>query len=498
MRNIRTVSMLLCALAFSLISVQAQGDARRDHIVQMLQQFRRDSRTFMNQRVPKFRRHLSHQRLQAHHAYGGHHVTIKAWHRHKYHRITPRGREAASYNDQASNLVDKFQLKTLEAIEAAKLTSASLEETPWSDYYWAIYNGVLGYRYADPSMSYSSDWKKNVDQVFNELNKPLTPAKIDVLSPAEKYDLLVGDKNWTLTKASLNEGKQYWSPSKPVETWMGICHGWSPASYNVKRPKNLIQVTAADGKTVIPFYPADIRGLASLLWANANPQTKFVGGRCTLKNPPQEPSGRIKAQECRDTNPATWHLAVVNQIGVAKRSFVIDATFDYEVWNQPMSGYKYTYFNPQTNKPVATLAEAKVAKDQFTNDKFKQFRNPKTTHIVGIAMDAVWVVENRPSHEKTNSAANDYTSGARYLYDLELDANGNIIGGEWYQNAHPDFLWHIPPGVKARANNEPSGTWNAKTPFPSAWTSAAASASRYGIPLGKVVDALAERSNKGQ
>ena len=28
-----------------------------------------------------------------------------------------------------------------------------------------------------------------------------------------------------------------------------------------------------------------------------------------------------------------------------------------------------------------------------------------------------------------------------YWYDLELDEDNNIVGGEWYTNRHPDFLW---------------------------------------------------------
>ncbi len=28
-----------------------------------------------------------------------------------------------------------------------------------------------------------------------------------------------------------------------------------------------------------------------------------------------------------------------------------------------------------------------------------------------------------------------------YHYDLELDSSGRIVGGEWYQNRHPDFVW---------------------------------------------------------
>ena len=48
-------------------------------------------------------------------------------------------------------------------------------------------------------------------------------------------------------------------------------------------------------------------------------------------------------------------------------------------------------------------------------------------------------------------------SRARYLYTLELDSTGKIIGGEWHQNAHPDFLWLAPPGTRAVATGEPTG-----------------------------------------
>lgn len=399
--------------------------------------------------------------------------------------------DAPGSNDLAKNLVDSLQLTNLADMHSIR--SSALAESPFSDDYWAIYAGVIAKRYSDPNFPSGEDWKVLTDYVRNK--QPTNP---DDLSAAEKYDLLVGDTtNKTLTKYNLNEGQSYYTSSGKVETWMGICHGWAPASFMVQRPTKAVEVLAADGKTKIKFYPSDIKALASLLWANTNPATKFIGGRCNVKDPAKDANGRIKDQACRDTNAGTWHLAVVNQIGKSQRSMVIDATYDYEVWNQPMYSYSYSYFNPQTNKAYQTLSYAKVAVADFTADKFKAYRAPGTTHVVGVSMDVRWTVETYPSHNTPDSASRDAISGARYMYTLELDSTGKIIGGEWYQNTHPDFLWAPPKGTRAVATGEPTGTqpvWDGKTAMPSNWQTAARTASSYGQPLANVVESLVRLS----
>ncbi len=400
--------------------------------------------------------------------------------------------DAPGSNDQAKNLVDSLTLTNLADMHSIR--SAALTESAWSDDYWAIYAGVTAKRYSDPSFPSSEDWKVLTDYVRTK-----QPVSADDLSPAEKYDLLVGDANKTMTKFNLDEGKSYYTSSGKVETWMGICHGWAPASYMVQRPTKVTEVLAADGKTKIKFYPSDIKALASLLWAQTSPTTKFIGGRCNVKDPAKDANGRIKDTSCRDTNAGTWHLAVVNQIGKARRSMVVDATYDYEVWNQPVYSYSYSYFNPQTNKAYQTLSYAKVAVASYTADKFKAYRAPGTTHVVGVAMDVRWTVETHPSHSTTDSATRDALSGARYLYTLELDSTGKIIGGEWHQNAHPDFLWTPPPGTRAVSYSEPTGTqpvWDGKTAVPSAWQTAARTASVYGEPLANVVESLVKLSRQ--
>jgi hypothetical protein len=477
----------------------AFADARTQEIEHELELFHQNPKTFMNKKVKKFRP-IQHTKFKASHAdkVQEHKHALRA----RHGRAHPAGKEAPAYNDQARNLVDKFELEKLSDMESRHLMSAKLAETPWSDDYWAIYTGGAAKRYADSTIHYTDNWKKNVEQVKKAFTRPLNAAELDKLSPAEKYDLLIGvDRTQGLTAQQLDEGSGYAKPDgSGVETWMGHCHGWSPAAYNVSRPHKKIVVKSADGKLDIPFYQADLRALATILWADTNPTTKFIGGRCNTQKPAQDANGRITDPDCRDVNPATWHKAIVNQIGVAKRSTVMDVTFDYEVWNQPAYSYKYTYFNPQTKKHAATLAAATVAKG-FTGDKFAAHRAAAATHIVGIAMDAEWVVEVQPTHgPATASPHDDLTSGARYLYTLELDKDGKIIGGEWMQNEHPDFLWTPPAGTHARASVENAtivaaeSSWDAHGSIPASLKTQAAQAAKAGQPLGAIIEALAKKA----
>ena len=452
------------------------------------------------------------------------------------------GRARIELNDQATDLKDSSRLTadnkpnnwvtSLFAMDTANLTSGQVLAQPWSDDYWAIYRGILGARYADRNFKAASneDWQKFYDytqktapalKIFQEAAVVTTSdlaslsaaeradfRRLNMLSPSEKYDLLVGDTSFSLTRRGWLEGKQYadQDPQHKVETWMGICHGWAPAAYMQKRPLSPVTLRTKIGNKPITFFPADIKALASLMWANGSPNAKFIGGRCGDKSPKKDPtSGRVLDQDCFDTNPGTWHLVTVNKLGVEKRSFVLDVTYDYEVWNQPMAGYSYTYFNPATMDRAANVQQAKISYDAFApNDKFRKIREArgwaggrKPAYIVGVAMDAEYVVETEPLHLKEDKPELDALTTARWMYDLELDEQGNILGGEWYSNAHPDFLWTYDstdtPYIQADASA--SGFWGKsyKT-IPSQWTQPAIMAARQGQPLSKIVNSLIERS----
>ena len=415
------------------------------------------------------------------------------------------GRAAFADNDEADGFVDTFHFSGLQSMEENGLMRAGLEKSPWSDDYWAFYLGSLGKRYADPGFPASSDWKMNYDYIQNHpASRILAQGDMDAinrLSPAEKYDILVGDSEYSLTRKMWDQGKQYYRRNGHVEPWMGLCHGWAPAAYMLPRPTGTATVLAADGRTYLTFYPSDIKALATLLWAKVKYHSRFIGGRCNDRNPVKDPqSGRILSQICFDTNPGTWHLAVVNQIGVSRRSMIMDATYDYQVWNQPILSYSYRYFNPKNMYYGRSLSEVSVAPGAFSNDKFAQFRSNNTDSIVGIEMRVSYIVETVPTHSQVDSPAHDQVKTVKYLYDLELDFAGNIIGDEWYQNAHPDFLWTPVQGERIVTTAERhiplNGRWQSGQVLERQWQRNASMAAEYEqAPLSAIAEQLIAFSN---
>ena len=84
----------------------------------------------------------------------------------------------------------------------------------------------------------------------------------------------------------------------------------------------------------------------------------------------------------------------------------------------------------------------------------------------------------------------------QYYYDLELDEAGEIVGGEWYNNRHPDFLWTPTPEAQPRPYYawRMWGEWTEGEAVPSSWRWASAEASRYGHLQTKVVNELFRRA----
>ncbi|RZA08709.1 MAG: hypothetical protein EOP11_04000 [Proteobacteria bacterium] len=411
------------------------------------------------------------------------------------------GRAKVKRNDQAQSLVDfpaSFE-SNLQTLNKPKLLKGKVAERPWSDYYWALFNGQLANRYAEKAFPNDEDWNKN----FRYLQNHPQSSSLETLSPAEKYDLLIGDEAKTLTKLALKDGEDYYREHGKVEDWMGLCHGWAPASYAMPRPSGAIKVLAADGKTTLTFYPADIKALASLLWANHPGETRMVGGRCDIQKAQTDEFGRAKNQDCFDTNPATWHLAVVNQLGMAKRPLIMDSTFDYEVWNFPLVSYEINFFHPGRMTPVKKMEEALIPIAEHTGDRFKKFRAKETAFIVGVSMTVRYAVETEPQAKLSDSSANDKSDGATYLYDLEIDAQGKVIGGEWFMNVHPDFLWTPTPGARALTpgdellikEKQAEASWDGRAALPARWLEVARRSSKGGAPLALIVESLIKLSN---
>ena len=260
-----------------------------------------------------------------------------------------------------------------------------------------------------------------------------------------------------------------------MAVWEGICHGWATAAGNTPRPRKAVTFKLPDGRD-LKFYPEDIKGLISMLWANSTVQDgKFiddsgqnVGGgiimqglRCNDGDAAKDEFGRIYDHRpdafsgkleprCVGVHPAIWHLGMVNIIGKQKRSFIVERKVGAAVDNHPMWRYEMEMFNPYTGEYSNSINNVKVRYDR-NRDQFANFRNPDTRFLVGLKTSMVYLDWARPKREETNSEEDDLVVTKEMFYDLELDASGNIIGGQWRSKEvgkgsnhnQPDFFWVV-------------------------------------------------------
>lgn len=389
----------------------------------------------------------------------------------------------------------------------------------WSDDYWRLEWGGISYRYS--SRDYFDGYKEAItsylqpDQWLKLLLDPSLPQRnnqIDAWAPSEKYDLSVNDLGFTLTREQKEEGALFADEEGNVESWMGLCHGWAAAAIMAPKPVKSVQAWGPEGSK-IRFFPHDIRALTSLAWANGDYSSSFVGTRCNRKTPELSENGRVKDSECFDNNPASFHLALGNMIGLEKASFVMDAAFDYQVWNQPIKGYEFTFFNPlapeQQSKnglDVAVSYDAKFKSiDPFQKPLTRGKRNNSSSHyddtgiskVVGVIVSVVYLAEVVPVHGE--SARGESLIRVTYTYDLELsqtESGFEIVGGEWHSNAHPDFLWVPTKGSMAHHLVDLYSLNFTGGDIPSAsLTKQGQLASRLGYPLCSVISHLVQQSS---
>jgi len=403
----------------------------------------------------------------------------------------------------------------------------SLDEIPvegesdrplWSDDYWAMERGLTSYRYSEGqwfngyteaigSFSQPEEWVSLKRRGLEKMN-----VTISRWSPSEKYDLTIEDIQFSLTNEQKREGKYYENEEGEVEPWMGLCHGWAPASIMVPKPQRPVELPGPEGSTVI-WNPNDIKAMVTLAWANGEWESNFIGRRCEQKKLKTFPNGRISSQDCFDTNPATFHLALGNLIGKANASFVMDKAYDYQVWNQPLVGYRFEYFNPLNPRTKSRNWEEVAVdydkefkkKDRFqsplTRGKFMEGSNTERVlrsslqdghiaKIVGVIATVVYLVETTPP-EFGPTAGEDQYGRDTYLYDLEIAKDGQqwvVTGGEWHQNNHPDFLF-VP-----KKNSFAQAFWDFLGDDPKAMGPHASRNGAY--PLCKIVKNLVESSAK--
>jgi Transglutaminase elicitor/Bacterial pre-peptidase C-terminal domain len=198
--------------------------------------------------------------------------------------------------------------------------------------YWATQSDNLNHEWDGPGSSPAEKFGK----AFDKLGVPEAITKLHGIESASYKKECTADGNECKDET---DGSSCAIPrgadkGRCIPGWWGICHGWAP--YALSEPAAINPVE----RNGVTFYPGDLEGLMSLAYTDV--PTKFLSRRCNKDKPTMDPTGRIEATECRDMNPGSWHVLATNMMGLRNKGFVIDATYDLQVWNQPVYGYKVT------------------------------------------------------------------------------------------------------------------------------------------------------------
>lgn len=304
----------------------------------------------------------------------------------------------------------------------------------WSESYWPSYLGGIAYRWNHP---YPNPFE--YEFFTKEELLLMTEDERAQLSPAELYDIAMGDYSYKLTKKVLKK----FSPNDLW--WEGICHGWALAASNYPEPDKTTLINK-DGIKV-SFGSSDVKALISMHDAfNSRGFYVRVGERCSvdgkvvgegsqgdLNHTPSIQQASKPA--CKDVNAGAFHIILGSLIGIHSKGFVADVDRYNDVWNQPVTGYE--------SEIVQTIP---LSKKDLKNGVFKKIQL-KTKMIYGeelqffnqAALDdgEVNFVSKNPV---TGTIAQAFRS-KNYEYILELNSFDNIIGGEWISETRPDMIW---------------------------------------------------------
>lgn len=283
-------------------------------------------------------------------------------------------------------------------------------------------------------------------------------------TPLEKYDAAFhggAPKAADWEKANHNP-----PPRQPNESrdeynqkysWYGHCNGFAAAAQRFPREPREGEFADING---VRFTARDIKALLAEVHMNAQWRIKpgadwfMVGNRCEDESISSSRPDPTSLDACQDTNPGTMHVILGNWIGRMQHTLIMDQSSNKQVWNFPLYAYDVT-----SNQ---SITKADALRDLTGSTSGAYEFNPNAVAFARVT--AVLKYANAYSPPTSTSAVeilgqtNPKTMTVSYI--LELDADDNIIGGEWIgesKTKHPDFLWVAlqplrPSGSKSMGN----------------------------------------------
>ncbi len=369
------------------------------------------------------------------------------------------------------------------------LTEGAADGVVFSSSWWPHRNNGLAWRW-NASVRGDRDYDMSITRDSNP----------DNLSPVEKYDLLfehrgvlanAGGFDAIVPQITNSDGthpevevvgpatawtlrhRGRWRTSFPAN-WEGYCNGWSAYSTTDPHGAPLRDVRVrfesgvpiecvADEEGCVLFRMADIEAL--MIGVYFDDGARMIGGTCWESTWERDPLGRPLNRDCRDVNPADFHVITTNFLarGVdgRRRPFIVDHVAGPDIWNFPVVRFESRYGERLDRAAgLARICPAGVtcnAQDEFEEDT-AQLIEVHTTYY--MASDDVGSEQLRlQAHERHIDVLE-----VPVQYLLELDASDRIVGGHWLGASidnHPDIVWYSESHRSSREQpNDTNGAWD--------------------------------------
>ena len=382
----------------------------------------------------------------------------------------------------------------VEDMSAGRMTF--VDRLPWAMPHMAYKTGMLATRSLDReylgrsglSEKYAYFKKRNLRSILNIQDPETRQAQINLLSPAEKYDLLIGDLSQNFSNAVWAEVRQQMAQGH-VPTWLGICDGSSAASVIFREPIRSVTMPSRIEGVEVKFFVGDIKALLSFsMTTYVSQDLPIFGRRCRTSG------------DCVGINPASLHqillrMAQMNERREAIPYMIVDRLPNTAIWNSALLSSSIAYYDPDSShsvseNPVAHLFDV----DDYSPPPGSPGWAPGTRYL----LYATSIL--RLSDTRTPIGFNDLGTmkvmdlSVRYV--LEFNRKHELIGGEWLTPKHPGFVWALPQDYRPRSSGDretESFSWQGAA-VPDAAMSKVLRSSKKMQPLFRIIDAIYQDS----
>jgi hypothetical protein len=294
--------------------------------------------------------------------------------------------------------------KTLNTNLDSLPSSSEISSFMGNNWIWPLKEGFIANRW---SLQNTKNKKEKRD--YKLLKKSgLSNIDLTQLSPSEKLDLILGNKNWKFTKFLKTNLKKF----KNGGLYLELAFAETSLQFSDQKPLSL-----KTDSGLIPIGSSDFKAILSAnYFLNHARKAKFLGEICLenfakinslkKKYSELELNQIINSSKCSGLNPGAFHVMLSNFLGEKDQGISLDLARDRKLKVRPIIGY------------ISNIK--KKRKDLVSVTTFLKYLEPSRPH---------WL----------NSLPGErgYTI---FKYDLELDKLGNIVGGTWTSANRVDFI----------------------------------------------------------